>query len=52
MRNLVYIRNENGAAIWLKRGNDKFKQEVDERLKNLWKDIKDEDLDEEEQGTY
>ena len=43
-----YVMGNDGAVIWLKRGKDKFKQEMDERVKDLWKDIKDEDLDENE----
>lgn len=42
MSKSVYITGADGAVIWLKRSNDKLKQEIDERLKNLWKDIKDE----------
>jgi hypothetical protein len=48
MTKSVYVTGADGAVIWLKRSNDKFKQEMNERIKNLWKDIKDEDLDEEE----
>ena len=48
MSKSVYMKNQDGAVIWLPIGYDKFKQECDERIRLLWKDIKDEDLNEEE----
>ena len=49
MKESTYIRANNGAVIWLARGKDKFRQEVEERMKlakSLLKDVKDEEIDE------
>ena len=50
MTQSLYIKGSDGATLWLPRGNDKFRQECEERRKLLLKEIKDEDLKDEDEN--
>lgn len=48
MKKFVYGKTMDGAYFWFTPSEIKIRRELDDRLSALFRDIKDEDLDEEE----